>query len=421
MNFKNSAISMILLSLLWVVPGASAQESDRRDSYILPSISNGTQPDPEVMSVAYYCYSYTTGAARECSLRFFFLSTVDEAVRLGIKTAHCEYDAAGELVPGTCANGGHAHSIGATATRPFTRIYTTPTTENLKDQNADQQLQRQTSLTFKDTITSGYPNFEVSGAFVTDKWAVVEYQAPDAAGSAYWASQIDPPPCFFLPRFCGFVGRGAQADGSMLMDGTVTYRIRGLRQLPELPDLYQKVRGGHPNRNDPEDSRHKHEHAFAGTQRAIDAMRLIAWRYKIATENRLRPNDMSLPMGGLFDVEAGYDWLVGGHSTHREGLDIDLNRSVQLKNGGDSLPIQCENDRDTFEAVNAVLLPVVGRVPRRRTDEDVGFIMGTGGTLPEKATALLCETNNSRVPPGEEVFGRKHIDITQIIFPKDTS
>ena len=64
-----------------------------------------------------------------------------------------------------------------------------------------------------------------------------------------------------------------------------------------------------------------------------------------------------------------------------------------------------------------MLAPVPGRIPRKPTEEDDGFLLGPGGTLPEKATALLCETLDANADP--EIFGRKHIDVTRIIFPTE--
>ena len=97
---------------------------------------------------------------------------------------------------------------------------------------------------------------------------------------------------------------------------------------------------------------------------------------------------------------------------HREGLDIDLNRSVQVldANGNDTgttQSTQCENDRDLFFVVNKWLTPVPGRIPR-----NMDKVTGVGGTLPPQETALLCERNR----PGSPVFGLKHIDITTIEF-----
>lgn len=89
---------------------------------------------------------------------------------------------------------------------------------------------------------------------------------------------------------------------------------------------------------------------------------------------KLSINDMSLIRGGLFDIFGAWD-TVGGHQTHRNGKDADINRPV-LKTGG-RLP--CMDNFDLRLAVD-IFLPIPD---------------GTDGTgyYPNSAinSALLCE------------------------------
>lgn len=101
--------------------------------------------------------------------------------------------------------------------------------------------------------------------------------------------------------------------------------IEGLQELedPSANDHYVKNRNGEAD----------HPEAFYGTPDTISTLKEIADKYYALTENENGPetpgrilsvNDMSLPRGGLFDIEA--DW-VKPHKTHRRGTDVDINRA----------------------------------------------------------------------------------------------
>ena len=119
----------------------------------------------------------------------------------------------------------------------------------------------------------------------------------------------------------------------------------------------------------------------------------------ISHNKRLRPNDMSLTFGGLFDVRAAYKYTPGGHRSHREGEDIDLNRSVFNLTTGQLEGENCETDYELHLSVHNILAPEPGRTPRNGV-----LRVGPGGRTLIRETALLCESG-----------GRKHIDVTQIL------
>lgn len=374
---------------------ANAQLTDRRQSHVTPSISkvlpNHNEFRVEEMSWAYICYSVRTGAPRGCNLLHHTLYGVDESATRGIVSLECTIDQNGGVVSGTCADGGHQHSTTPTLVRPKTRI---PATGGTGD---EQLIQNQQALTSDPPLTVTN-KFVVSGQMAANIYTIVKYEVPDNAGHVYWRAHIEPPPCYFLPQFCGFIGGlGVQSDGTRIWDGTVEVSYRDLRQLPDLPSLYKKVRNG-PN-GVGTDQRHIDDMAFAGDETAIEAMRLIAQEYYADTGNKkLRPNDMSLPLGGLFDVNGEWQWNPGGHKTHRFGRDIDINRQplILLPGGGtdETQTVSCFDDKEFVEAVNKILLPV-------RTE-----MINVGGTPTAYQTAVDCEVQG---------LGLKHIDVFQIV------
>lgn len=382
-----------------------AAEPDRRFLTAEPSVStdgktvNGKQRiqvDIESrLRWGFRCYSYRNGKPADCFLRSHVLGTVDEAVAMGIIGEECMIDATGSVIPFSCADGGHRHQRNP-AERPRLRIFD----KNDHDFTIDQDPTTQQQLEFTSFDQSPFERFKVSGELPSLAWSYISGPAPDNAGSFYFKMEVEPPECFFLPLFCGFRGRGAQPDGTYLADGVLSVRFEGLQRLDDEPTLYRKVRGVEDEAaGDTDDLRHPNAVAFFGTPRTLAAMRLLALEYKTATGNRLQPNDMSLPFGGLFDVLAAYNYEPGGHRSHRDGQDIDFNTRVQLPSGGSSSPVRCEVDKDFHEAVHKVLAPYWGRATRTGAQ-----IKGQGGTVINPETAVLCESG-----------GRKHVDVTQII------
>lgn len=104
----------------------------------------------------------------------------------------------------------------------------------------------------------------------------------------------------------------------------------------------------------------------------------------------------------MFDISG--KWTTS-HFEHRFGRDIDVNRAPQklAADGSDITPvvdINCENDKEFVEAVNAVLIPVPGRIVD---------VMPPSGTLIKYQTAVICEELGNT-----GILGRKHIDVTSI-------
>jgi hypothetical protein len=75
----------------------------------------------------------------------------------------------------------------------------------------------------------------------------------------------------------------------------------------------------------------KGSHGVADT---LDRIRNIAGAYMEVTQRQLSLNDISLPKGGMFDLNSNFsvaNTTGNGHVSHRKGIDVDIN---SLDGGG---------------------------------------------------------------------------------------
>jgi hypothetical protein len=97
----------------------------------------------------------------------------------------------------------------------------------------------------------------------------------------------------------------------------LTVKVPGLSLLPSNGN-YVKV-GGTSKHFGPPGLQTDNNHY--GTDYTISAIMSIAGLYKEEFQRRLLINDISLPYGGLFDING--DWQTP-HKTHREGKNVDV-------------------------------------------------------------------------------------------------
>lgn len=95
-----------------------------------------------------------------------------------------------------------------------------------------------------------------------------------------------------------------------------------------------------------------HPQGTNGTEDTIRKLRQVAQAYFDSTGRKLSINDLSLPKGGMFDLNAG--WFVNnvrgnGHIDHRTGIDADINRE-----DGGGVFTNCEDDQKLHKAVEKV-------------------------------------------------------------------
>jgi len=96
----------------------------------------------------------------------------------------------------------------------------------------------------------------------------------------------------------------------------------------------------------------------------------------VGSSGKIRVNDMSLPLGGAFEIDG--NWALKKHISHRIGVDVDVNRNVRMPDGTlDSL-----SAAEILEFSEAVLEELGGtrinepsihfRLPAATIDEVVG-------------------------------------------------
>lgn len=102
---------------------------------------------------------------------------------------------------------------------------------------------------------------------------------------------------------------------------------------------------------------HSFEHNHFGTAKTRDAVSKMTLEFFNAFGKKLGINDMSLPSGGLFDIEG--NWQTP-HLSHRRGASADIDRCVKLDEGeelGDYTPCTHLKTRQ--------IIPGYGQVSRR--------------------------------------------------------
>ena len=143
---------------------------------------------------------------------------------------------------------------------------------------------------------------------------------------------------------------GLAPQRTLTATSTVTVAVPGLADIGEQPTYV--LTGG--------TSRHPLSTNHFALPNTNMGVLLLAFGYVQDTGTMLEINDMSLPMGGLFDIDG--DWRptpadcnarprIKGHCTHRDGRDVDLGISVRdplTRNVTRDIP--CEDD-ERLEAV----------------------------------------------------------------------
>lgn len=366
MTNRHFTAAVITIAFVTVFMQSASSGTKRVDREVNPS---NTRPPPleEINSMrwGWACHSILSGAREVCQVEPHTLSQQLSPLILD----DCFYLNNGRVGPGACADGGHKHT---SSQRPVI-LSTGPGQQGNK-------------LEFPgDQIPSSI--FSVIGPTSTSGWVFSEYKVPEAAGFYHYVARLEPPPSNNgIPR--SFIGTGVQPDGAIIYEGAINVGIPKLRQLPDMPSLYRKFRNP--------DSSHLNKDAFTGREIMLEALELISTVYKQKTTTLLlQPNDISLPLGGVFDLEDGWTAFGSiGHFSHRVGLAVDMNRQPwDTVTGADATPLSrflCKVDYDFHEAVDKVLKPI-----NTTTITDP-----TTGQDKKVKTAVHCESG-----------GKKHIDV----------
>lgn len=184
-----------------------------------------------------------------------------------------------------------------------------------------------------------FGSFENSGGSKVTRCTVSNFNA-EGMGSctvAYRSSEVN-----------GVETIVASGPGFPNAEAKVRVEVPGLVELPEDPAKY--VRVGTPNNhagtNDPctpqaQAPTSRHFESFYGLPKLKEAVEQIAATILQQTGILLRVNDMSLPLGGLFDIDN--NWRTD-HKTHRVGRHADIGFSG-IRNG-----VCTSFNRDRLEA-----------------------------------------------------------------------
>lgn len=313
------------------------------------------------------CYSGRTGRLQSDCTVSFELSPGTDPVDIPGVAPDCVLNAALGIQASTCAHGGHTHG---NPVRPV--IFENEEVRYPGDIDGNPltvtNATSQTSL-----LTAGFI-----------------WTAPINSGIFEFESSMFPPDGRKFVVFSNgtlFLFDELRAIGRL----NVTFGRDRLRQLPDNPQIYDKLRGGN--------SLHPDEISYSSqfvTQLALTA---IADFFLNSTGSKISYNDISLPKGGVFDFKAEdlnppprqppnpKPWQPP-HASHRTGLDVDIN-----KPGGQ----RCDN--------NTSVLAAVSRFLERTTDNPAP------PTSPFFQSALFCETraNNFRSDAGTY-----HIRVTRL-------
>lgn len=203
--------------------------------------------------------------------------------------------------------------------------------------------------------------------------AKITYPVPEAGGEARMDLQVTLPPTWFCVQSWCYTNKMYWNRNIVhimtwdIWDRSVDPKPPKLVELPDPgPNAdYAKLRG-HP------DVGHPDSVAFFIKPQHLPQLYALADIYFLRTNGQrlLYLNDMTLPLGGLFDIY--HNWTVP-HRSHRDGTDAD----VDVKPYG----IKCRDDKELIKAARAAIPQLRGRL---------------GGYTD---SAVLCESG-----------GRKHID-----------
>lgn len=325
-------------------PGGTSQRERRLVSEPANELTGSPSP---VAKYGLLCYSFKTGRLVDtCAVEFHL-----EGIGGPNVTEACVPDANGEISRTTCGNGGHTHGPpDFPQARPLT-------------------LNDEPVLYPGDTLTAPGQELDVAGFSPLNTDTGFTWKVPQVAGIYSFNAKITATPgfaFFFIPTKITTL----ETLGTL----RVTQTSDGYQQIPASPSEYALIRGGR-NRGDPvgSDPDHFDTVAFGASEITHTVIPLIASEYGRLRGRLLSINDISLPMGGVFDDDQNW---TNDHKTHRKGNDVDLNQDGKM----------CLADLHLRTAVNKFLVKL------QFTD--------TGKPRPFPS-ALLCESG-----------GRKHIDIT---------
>lgn len=179
---------------------------------------------------------------------------------------------------------------------------------------------------------------------------LITHPMPQVAGKIIVEETLTAPP----GRRCA---GGCFTFNSQKRKNTIDVRIPGLTRLPTSTAFHITARGGTAS----------HPEGTWGTLNTVGRAVYLASEYFKITGRRLSINDLSLPKGGVFDIDSNW---TKPHASHRTGTDMDLNRADE---GG--VTVNCEDDDALDKAIKEAhrQLPPVKRYCENKGRKHVDF------------------------------------------------
>lgn len=294
------------LLLAMAVPSQAAQVFTLWD-YQKPS----PKDDPDYQQFTIWCYDVTNpNHLVDCAYTFLF-----------------DYDPPDQN--NVAWNGGHAHTAG-----------------------------RGTAPKAIGTVTKCVPSTTLSALGCSGSTlgivAYLDHTVPEASGIITAKGSLTFPPgwhCVPLSMCDDATHR------TMLYEVYTSVAVPGLVELPSNPGLYVRC-GDTSSCGGADDVLAAHPQAFFGTPGMLSAVESLASRYRGAhPTDRLRLTDMSLPLGGLFDLDLNWQPGTDGHKDHRYGTALDVAKSAIDDSGAEIgvnpaelKKLACESGLKRYEA-----------------------------------------------------------------------
>ena len=210
--------------------------------------------------------------------------------------------------------------------------------------------------TIRDVNTPGAGGVSVTGSTLNG-FAVV-YKAPEASGKVEFVTT------WTFPRgyLCLDNLRPTCTDTDHFDVGLQ------LQKLDPLNDIFYTVI---------RDNTDTHPDGTSGVANTINKLKVLAVLYYIKTNQvrRLSINDISLSLGGLFDINANW---APPHTSHRRGTGADINRNARDSNGSPLPALNCPDDVALQDAIEW---------------------LANGASRPQ----LVCEQNGIPEPTGPNI------------------
>jgi hypothetical protein len=282
--------TMCLTGLLAVSAAQGDGYITQREVYVTPSNLEHVQDKPDKFNVKVGCFGVLWGTPIDCSFS------------LWVSYPH-------PTLPPWLANGGHYHDLD---TRPL--IYRQRHFEGNKVYyDGPGSLEYPSDIDPDPMAVQG----ETFPGVPYADYAIVAYPIPEVSGEVQMDTQVT----ILSPYW--YCASDCYTDKMFWFQDLFHIGVQGLVEVPDPGADSHYVKSRTP------EAEHPNSVAFNIKPEHLSQLYKIANRYYQTYQNKrdvqrpLSLNDMTLPLGGLFDVN--HDWAPP-HRSHRDGTDVDVNQ-----------------------------------------------------------------------------------------------